>query len=245
MHIANKKKDVIIKDISGDKMSKTTKIKVILLITSLLLLLAFLIYITFIREDHLKSKLKKQNINTRKIMIVAHPDDEMLWGGAHLISDKYLVVCVTCGDDELREKEFEKVMKKVNCPYLSLAYPDRNNWIAYNKSIKKDLKTILKYKKFNYIVTHNPVGEYGHNQHIMVSNYVTDLVKDKSKLYYFNHYYTQEELQKLNYSIKSISKKELAKKEEVLTIYKSQEAIINNHRPTIGYEDFISYNEWH
>ena len=226
-------------------MSKTKKMKAILLITSLLLLLTFLIYITFVRDNHLKNILKKQNINTRKIMIVAHPDDEMLWGGSHLIKDEYLVVCVTCGDDELREKEFEKVMKKVKCPYLSLAYPDRNDWVDYNKSIKKDLKTILKYKKFNYIVTHNPVGEYGHNQHIMVSNYVTELVKDKSKLYYFNHYYTQEELNNLNSLPKTITSAELAKKEEVLTIYKSQEAIINNHRPTIGYEDFISYNEWH
>ena len=44
-------------------------------------------------------------------MIVAHADDDLLWGGMHLIKDKYVVVCVTCGTNELREKEFEKAMK--------------------------------------------------------------------------------------------------------------------------------------
>ena len=30
-----------------------------------------------------------------RLMIVAHPDDESLWGGAHLAKDRYLVVCLT------------------------------------------------------------------------------------------------------------------------------------------------------
>lgn len=30
-------------------------------------------------------------------MIVAHPDDETLWGGSHLIDDNYLVVCMSNG----------------------------------------------------------------------------------------------------------------------------------------------------
>ncbi len=28
-------------------------------------------------------------------MRVAHPDDEILWGGSNLFKDKYFVVCVT------------------------------------------------------------------------------------------------------------------------------------------------------
>ena len=30
-----------------------------------------------------------------KVMFVAHPDDDLLWGGRHLIEEKYLVVCMT------------------------------------------------------------------------------------------------------------------------------------------------------
>lgn len=30
-----------------------------------------------------------------KLMVVAHPDGETLWGGAHLLDGKYFVVCLT------------------------------------------------------------------------------------------------------------------------------------------------------
>ena len=45
-----------------------------------------------------------------KLMIVAHPDDELIWGGAHLLEDDYLVVCITRGYDKTRKKEFENVI---------------------------------------------------------------------------------------------------------------------------------------
>ena len=44
--------------------------------------------------------------NYDKLMIVAHPDDETLWGGAHLLEDNYLVVCITCGPIKDRVNEF-------------------------------------------------------------------------------------------------------------------------------------------
>ena len=37
-----------------------------------------------------------------KVMFVAHPDDDLLWGGRHLIEEKYLVVCMTRGNDPVR-----------------------------------------------------------------------------------------------------------------------------------------------
>ena len=33
----------------------------------------------------------------KKLMIVAHPDDETLWGGANLFKDRYFVVCLKNG----------------------------------------------------------------------------------------------------------------------------------------------------
>ena len=45
-------------------------------------------------------------------MIVAHPDDETIWGGMHLIKDKYLVICLTNGDNKTRAKEFNDVIKQ-------------------------------------------------------------------------------------------------------------------------------------
>ena len=45
-----------------------------------------------------KSDLKFLNIkNFNNLMIVAHPDDETLWGGKNLIKDDFFVVCLTNG----------------------------------------------------------------------------------------------------------------------------------------------------
>ena len=37
------------------------------------------------------------------LMIVAHPDDETIWGGSHLLKGHYLVVCLTNGNNEKRK----------------------------------------------------------------------------------------------------------------------------------------------
>ena len=47
--------------------------------------------------------------STKKLMIVAHPDDEVIWGCGHLMSGDYLVVCITNGKNEVRAKEFADV----------------------------------------------------------------------------------------------------------------------------------------
>ena len=41
----------------------------------------------------------------QKLMIVAHPDDETIWGGSHLLKGHYLVVCLTNGNNEKRKRK--------------------------------------------------------------------------------------------------------------------------------------------
>lgn len=60
-----------------------------------------------------------------KVMFVAHPDDDLLWGGRHLIEDDYLVVCMTRGNDPVRSAEFKSVMEATGDKYLILSYPDK------------------------------------------------------------------------------------------------------------------------
>ena len=109
-------------------MKNIAKIKNILLILIILLSILLIFKITYdynykpykIDKDFNKLDLK----NYDNLMIVAHPKDELLWGGAHLIEDNYLVVCITCGTDKNRVNEFIKVMKKTNDKYIILGYPD-------------------------------------------------------------------------------------------------------------------------
>ena len=51
--------------------------------------------------------------NCTKLMVVAHPDVETLWGGAHLTEGGWFVVCLTNGYNEVRKNEFE-VDRSVN-----------------------------------------------------------------------------------------------------------------------------------
>lgn len=43
----------------------------------------------------------------QKLMIVAHPDDETIWGGSHLLKGHYLVVCLTNGNNEKEKRIYE------------------------------------------------------------------------------------------------------------------------------------------
>ena len=71
--------------------------------------------------------------NYDSLMVVAHPDDETIWGGNHLLNGKYVVVCITNGNNRTRRKEFAAVIKQTNSIGLMLSFPDkthgkRNNW---------------------------------------------------------------------------------------------------------------------
>lgn len=187
--------------------------------------------------------------NVDKVMIVAHPDDEMLWGGASLINDDYLVVCVTCGVDEERVKEFSKVMNATNDKYIMLGYPDktngeRDNWDSSRDNIKEDLEKIFALKDWKLIVTHNPFGEYGHIHHKMTSELVTDKVINKDNLYYFGTYYSKKNIGKVIKDMPSIDQETLNKKIKILKIYKTQIFIMTAFDQMIEHENWVSYNDW-
>ena len=62
------------------------------------------------------------------LMIVAHPDDEALWGGGILISElNWKVICVSCGYQEWRKDDFERAMNFLNITDYerNLGYQDR------------------------------------------------------------------------------------------------------------------------
>lgn len=64
-----------------------------------------------VENQHLKIDEEKIS-SIDNVMIVAHPDDETLWGGEQLLKENYLVICITNGDNKIRKKEFEKVMEE-------------------------------------------------------------------------------------------------------------------------------------
>lgn len=216
---------------------------------SLIILLAVILAACSKQNDSLIKQLDTLSLeNVSKIMIVAHPDDEMIWGGAHLIKDDYLVVCVTCGVKEHRVKEFEAVMSRTNDKFLMLNHidvnPDTNNpddWADVYDDIQNDLNTILDYKDWDIVVTHNEEGEYGHPHHIMTSAMVYDLFEQEqytSELWNFGKYYPYEEFESVKDTLVRIDDETRLIKRDIIKLYVSQAFIIDAHGHLFPYENW-------
>ena len=131
------------------------------------------------------------------LMVVAHTDDELLWGWKDLLNgEDWVVLCIFQqynypGADKERKRRllnFEKTSELFGFKKIILDYVDS----PYKLEIDNELQKNIKNNIFNIInnskkiVTHNPQGEYGHYHHKIVSKIVTELVIDKNKLYYFS-----------------------------------------------------------
>lgn len=192
--------------------------------------------------------------NIKNIMIVAHPDDETLWGGAHLnASDKYLVLCLTNGNNPVRKKEFEEVMKRTGNYGVILNYPDNPNnvkskWINVKDDIKEDVAYALFYKNYDMVVTHNPQGEYGHMHHRFTSLIVTrecDKLQKSDVLYYFNHYSTPNAIRQSKMK-PILNEEQIAQKRAIMEeVYKSQSYAYSLFKEMVPYESFIRSEDWY
>lgn len=202
--------------------------------------------------------LSKENIenikesNTNKLMIVAHPDDETLWGGSHLLDGGYYVVCVTLGYDKERSKEFYHVIEKSGNQGIILNYPDkvwgvRDDWEHVRSKIEEDILNIINAKDWDIIVTHNKNGEYGHIHHKLTNIIVTRICENENitnKLYYFGKYYRNKKLQEMGErvnQIERISDEKLKGKEQLLSLYSSQNGTIEKLSHMNPYENWEKY----
>ncbi len=201
----------------------------------------------FITDKDLKNlELDKYD----NLMIVAHPDDETLWGGAHLKEGNYLVVCLTNGFNGTRSKEFKKLIEFTKNKGIILNYPDtqdgiRDDWTNVEKGLNKDLTKLITYKDWKTIVTHSPDGGTGHLHHITASNAIYDIVKknsDLDKLYYFGPFYRKGNIPK---DLKRINDEELEYKNKELDIYASVKRNVNQFwAHMVPYEEFVSDAKW-
>jgi len=130
-------------------------------------------------------------------MVVAHPDDETLWGGATLATEKgWGVLCLTNRSTRNRRLAFYKAMKSLGVEGAILDIPDRRSEPATSADIDQitaAVSQLLDPGAVKQVLTHGPDGEYGHAFHKLVCKTVSKCVGEfnegKSKhieLRYFN-----------------------------------------------------------
>lgn len=165
-----------------------------------------------------------------KLMIVAHPDDESIFGGATLLREQgWKVICLTNGKDKIRSKEFHEAMKMVGASYEIWDYPDIYTGSFDAQLVERDLRKVISKQRFSRIVSHNLCGEYGHSQHKSLSKILHDQGLDN--LYVFD---TSNDVIPFHL---------LQKKLNLLSIYKSQMFVIENLLPYILYERIVPFAE--
>lgn len=97
-------------------------------------------------------------------VVIAHPDDEILFAGGFLQKfDDVRVICLTYGPDSPRGKEFKSV-----CDYFGWDGHMMGEEDAYDGRLRVTwLQTAIRrlLREGATVLTHNPLGEYGHWHH--------------------------------------------------------------------------------
>jgi len=122
------------------------------------------------------------------IMFVAHPDDELLFGGVALLEEQnWKVVCLTNKSNETRKFEFEKSMRDSAVPVFKIYdLKDDINKPLDEQRLGEIIKAELGDKKWTKVVTHNNVGEYGHPHHKQVHDKVKQVLNNDDLLWVFD-----------------------------------------------------------
>ena len=146
------------------------------------------------------------------ILVVAHPDDEILWFSSILTKIDAIIICFgnQKNDPDMSARRLAAInqIPLPNVIYLRLTEAGQPKEIDWNNSTQENLlfhnqetktqfllndKTLLDQlspllNKATNIYTHNPWGEYGHHEHIQVHAVVKKLQRAFHYTIHFNNY---------------------------------------------------------
>ena len=113
-------------------------------------------------------------------VIVAHPDDEILWAGGTILSHpswKFFIVCLCRKSDTVRATKFYKALKILKSEGIMGDLDDGPDQKPLDeKEVEGTILELLPPTHFDLIISHNPSGEYTrHIRHEDVSKAVIKL----------------------------------------------------------------------
>lgn len=132
----------------------------------------------------------------KKLIVVAHPDDETIYFSGLILSEpktEWTVVSITDGNGdgrgEQRHKEFLRACKALKVKTaLFLGFTDAPGQRLPVKLVWKKLHEVrAKHGPFSEIYTHSILGEYGHQHHQDASRITHEVFRDHKKVFSVAH----------------------------------------------------------
>jgi hypothetical protein len=178
----------------------------IVLVLLILIIILFCIKYDCKFDENIKIIYNPNNNKRKYLMVVAHPDDEILWGYRHIYKnpEEWKIICMTCADNNKRVNDFKNVMKKINITNYEI-WNNKDSLFAlyYNDKCKQNMIKELLNNNYEKILTHNNFGEYGNLQHIGVHKLMKNICnKYKFNINYFKrslYFYPEEKKEILKY----------------------------------------------
>jgi LmbE family N-acetylglucosaminyl deacetylase len=120
------------------------------------------------------------DLHSRRCVITAHPDDETLWCGGLLIThpgDWTIICCSIPMRDPVRAVKFHNACFVLGAKGIVL------NRVEVRLQAHTWLDDLGDLGRYDLLVTHNPVGEYGHRAHVGVFQYVAERWQDQALMF--------------------------------------------------------------
>lgn len=222
-------------------MSKKEIIKYLLLLVFVFAASYYIYSLPYERESKKGISVDKY-ADTEALLVVAHYEDAVIYASTILHDKDVLVVCLSCGNDEVKDNDLKKILEYTGDQYLFLAFEEYkkevlDDWISSYDKMEFEVDKILRLRHWQEVYTHHPMGE-NDIQHKITSRIVTkNAIKERMSKNL--NYFDTDNMKLIEYDPQSPW---IVYKMSLIDIYTNREAIMMKLQD-IG-EYFITYESY-
>lgn len=124
--------------------------------------------------------MNDKNTKRNTAVIVAHPDDEILWAGGTVLMHpeyKWTIATLCRASDRDRSTKFHKAVKCLGATgHMADMDDDPEQLLLAKADVKETVLSLLPESKLDLVITHSPFGEYTrHKRHEETARAVLEL----------------------------------------------------------------------